>query len=232
MTADLIKPFLLEADRRRPELRRINTAQSCFELLQLALALAGKDWAFVGKASGMDGAFVTPNGFVPLQMQLLDKQGVKRDVTIAGVSMDAAFHLPTHRQVKVIANSSANDDPDPLIHGPARLDSYDIDPEFYRWHNPPVLQFGRVAEPMQPTLPTIPLPSTRPVAIYPDEPTWWRWYIGEVKKRYEKAHRTFDATDLDSVVWSTRCAFMIGSGLTKEEAAAKYLQELEQALGL
>lgn len=229
MTSDLIKPFLIEADRRRPELAKINSAMSCFELLQLALALAGKDWAFVGKTRSMDGASVTPAGFIPLTMKLLDRDGIERLVEIIGVSQDAAWHLPTRRQVKVIANSSANDDADPLIHGNAKLDPYDIDPQFYRWHNPPVLQFGNVATPIPAPPPPAPAHIGQP---YPDEPTFWRWYIGEVKKRYERAHRTFDATDLDSIVWSTRCAFMIGNGLVKEEAAAKYLQELEQALGL
>lgn len=232
MTADLIKPFLLEADRRRPELRVINTAQSCFELLQLALALAGKDWAFIGKTRTMDGASVTPEGFTQIPMTLTDREGNRRDIIIVGVGMDAAWHLPTKRQVKVIANSSANDDADPAIHGPARLDSYDIDPQFYRWHNPPIAQFGARVEPMQPPLPNTGSTPGRARQPYPDEPTFWRWYVGEVRKRYLRAGRIFDATDLDSIVWSTRCAFMIGDGLTKEEAAARYLQELEQALGL
>lgn len=159
MSVPDIKPFLLEADRRRPELRIINTASSCFDLLQLTLALAGPEWAFIGKTRDMDGASVTPVGFSPLTMTLTRNDGQLQTVTIVGVSMDAAFHVPSHRQVKVIANSSANDDPDPAIHGPARLDPYEIQPHDYRWHNPPIPQFGPSVPPMP--VPQPPQPTSR-----------------------------------------------------------------------
>lgn len=156
MSAPDITPFLEEADRRRPDLKGTNTAETCFKLLQLTLALAGPDWAFVGKTSDMDGASVHPNGFTPLTMSLMRPDGQQQTVTITGLSMDAAWHVPTHRQVKVIANSSANDDPDVNIHGPARLTPYPIDPQNYRWHNPPIPQFGSVSVP--------PMPETKPPA--------------------------------------------------------------------
>lgn len=139
MTPNIL-PYLVEADRRRPDLKIINTAHSCFELLQLTLALAGPEWSFVGKTADMDGASVRPEGFVPFTMQLTRSDGAQQIVKIAGVSMDAAWHVPSHRQVKVIANSSANDDENPAIHGPARLQPYEIEPQHYRWHNPPVRQ--------------------------------------------------------------------------------------------
>ena len=148
--ASVIRPYLLEADRRRPDLKLTNTAQSCFELLQLTVALAGPEWAFIGKTRNMDGASVTPPGFTPITMTLMRPDGQLQTIMIVGLSMDAAFHLPTRQQVKVIANSSANDDDDPAIHGPAKLTPYDIDPQYYRWHNPPIPQFGRVAEPWTP----------------------------------------------------------------------------------
>lgn len=155
--ADL-QPYLLEADRRRPELKAINTAQSCFDLLQLTLQLAGPDWGFIGKTRTMDGASVTPPGFTPLQMDLIRPDGQKQRVEIVGLGMDAAWHIPSHRQVKVIANSSANDDPNPEIHGPAKLTPYDIDPQYYRWHNPVVPQFGSVS------VPPVPAPQPPPPA--------------------------------------------------------------------
>lgn len=154
--APSILPFLLEADRRHPELKTINTAESCFELLQLTIALAGPDWAFVGKTTTMDGAGVAPPGFSPIALTLTRPDGQRQTVQITKLGMDAAWHLPSRRQIKVIANSSANDDPDPGIHGPARLAPYEIDPHDYRWHNPPIPQFGNVAPPL--TLPPVVAP--------------------------------------------------------------------------
>lgn len=139
MTPD-ITPFLLEADRQRPHLRTNNTAGSCFELLALTLSLAGPDWAYIAKVQGMDGAAVTPAGFKPFNSSLVRPDGELQTVRITGLGMDAAWHVPSKRQVKVIANSSANDDPNPAIHGPAKLTPYPIDPAHYRWHNPPVSQ--------------------------------------------------------------------------------------------
>lgn len=139
MTPD-ITPFLFAADRERPELKQINTAMSCFQLLALTLAKAGPEWAFVGKTERMDGGKVTPPGFAPVDMTLTRNDGAVETVRIVGVSMDSAWHVPSRTQVKVIANSSANDDPDLSIHGPARLTPYPIDPMVYRWHNPPITQ--------------------------------------------------------------------------------------------
>lgn len=136
-----ITPYLLEADRQRPDLARTNTMISCGELLALTLALAGPEWAWVGKTRDMDGASVTPPGFVSFDVALLRPDGQQQVVHIGGVGMDAAWHLPTMRQVKVIANSTANE-PGPHEHGPARLTPYVIEPQYYRWHNPPVPQFG------------------------------------------------------------------------------------------
>lgn len=168
MTPD-IKPFLLEADRRRPELARINTIASVFELLQLTLALAGPEWQFVGKTRDMDGASVTPAGFTPFEVELTRHDGQRQKVRIAGVSQDAAWHVPSQRQVKVIAFSAANE-PGPWEHGPAKLTPYTIDPQHYRWHNPPVPQFGNVAVPPMPPgpgpTPSAPQPPAAALADY------------------------------------------------------------------
>lgn len=157
--ASEIEPFLLEADRRRPDLRITNTAASCFELLQLTLALAGGNWAFIGKTRNMDGASFTPAGFEPLTMTLTRPDGERQTVTIVGVSMDACYHLPSRTQIKVIANSCANDDPNPAIHGPARLTPYEIGREHYRWHNPLIPQFGASEPTPKPEPKPEPLPS-------------------------------------------------------------------------
>lgn len=155
MTPDIL-PFLLEADRRRPDLRITNTSMAAFELLQLTLALAGPDWQHVGKTR-LDGSQVAPPGFVPFEMVLTRPDGQPVTERVTGVSQDAAWHVPSRRQIKVIAFSAAND-PGPWEHGPAKLTPYEIDPVHYRWHNPAVPQFGHVAEPLptprpQPTPP-------------------------------------------------------------------------------
>lgn len=144
MTPD-ITPFLLEADQRRPALKTINTTMSVFELLQLTLALAGPDWQHVGKTK-YDGSQIAPPGFVPFEMDLTRNDGQRERLTITGLSQDAAWHVPSRRQVKVIAFSAAND-PGPWEHGPAKLTPYEIDPANYRWHNPAVPQFGAGAAP-------------------------------------------------------------------------------------
>lgn len=139
MTPD-IKPYLLEADRQRPDLAITNTSASAFELLQRTLALAGPDWQFVGKTK-YDGSQVAPPGFTPFDIDLTRPDGQKERLTVTGVSQDAAWHVPSRRQVKVIAFSAAND-PGPWEHGPAHLTPYEIDAVNYRWHNPAVPQFG------------------------------------------------------------------------------------------
>lgn len=146
-----IKPFLVEADRRRPDLRITNTTHAAFDLLQLTLALAGPEWAHVGKTN-MDGSQIAPFGFTPFEVELTRNDGQRERVRVTGVSQDAAWHVPTHQQIKVIAFSAAND-PGPWEHGPAQLTPYPIDPAHYRWHNPPVPQFGQVAVPWTPSQP-------------------------------------------------------------------------------
>ena len=151
-----ITPYLLEANRQRPDLAITNTSMSAFELLQLTLALAGPDWQHVGKTK-FDGSQVSPPGFVPFDMDLTRPDGQTERLTITGVSQDAAWHVPSRRQVKVIAFSAAND-PGPWEHGPAHLTPYPIDPVNYRWHNPAVPQFGNVAQPVPKPQP-VPPPS-------------------------------------------------------------------------
>lgn len=156
MTPD-ITPFLLEADRRRPDLKITNTTMAAFELLQLTLALAGPDWQHVGKTK-FDGSQIAPPGFVPFEIDLTRPDGQRERVTVTGVSQDAAWHVPSRRQVKVIAFSAAND-PGPWEHGPAHLTPYEIDPSNYRWHNPAVPQFGSGAPVVMPAPVPVPPPS-------------------------------------------------------------------------
>lgn len=153
MSAPDIKPFLLEADRQRPDLAITNTTMSAFELLQLTLKLAGPDWQFVGKTK-YDGSQLAPPGFQPFEIDLTRADGQRERLTVTGVSQDAAWHLPSRRQVKVIAFSAAND-PGPWEHGPAKLTPYEIDVVNYRWHNPAVPQFGSGS--------TVPVPAPKPV---------------------------------------------------------------------
>lgn len=167
--AQMIKPFLKQVDRERPDLRITNTALSCFELLQRTLYFAGPDWAFVGKTEHMDGGKVYPPELKPITLDLVRPDGQTQTVQIVALSMDAAWHLPTMRQVKVIGNSSANDDARPQIHGPANLEPYDIDPKDYRWHNPPIAQ--SFLNPKFPPLPPVvePPPSTPPATRFSKE---------------------------------------------------------------
>lgn len=167
MTPD-ITPFLLEADRRKPHLKIENTEASCFELLSLTLQLGGPEWAYVGKTRDMDGASVTPAGFTPFDIALPRSDGQLQTVRIAGLGMDAAWHTPSQRQVKVIANSTANELPvgDPR-RGPAKLTPYPIAPEHYRWHNPPVAQSSTSVTPMPMPVPA-PVPPLGRVLAKPE----------------------------------------------------------------
>ena len=177
--AEIILPFLLEANRRKPHLRIDNRFWSCFELLEDTLALAGPDWHFVGKTAGMDGAAVRPTWFAPRLVPCLRPDGQTVMVSIDGLSMDAAWHLPSMAQVKVIANSTANE-PGDHEKGPARLTPYMI-PKFHpdtnelqwRWHNPPVAQRpGIVVKPM----PSQGMPSYEDLG----GDAYWRTEIGRV----------------------------------------------------
>lgn len=141
--------YLLQADAADPQAKVQNTHASCGRLLHAALRIADAarpgEFAFVGKAAGKDGGKFIPNQFVPFAAPLVRPDGATETVTIDGVSMDAVWYRPTAVQIKAIVNSTANDSPDPTIHGPARLEPYLIDrhhPETgalqYRWYNPPV----------------------------------------------------------------------------------------------
>ncbi len=110
-----------------PQLLEINTYESCGELVQRVLMALAEDpeWGHVAKTAGE--SQYTPPGFEP------------RDVDghlITGFSQDAIFHRAAYRQVDIIANSSANSDPDRSIHGPATITWQVIEPEFYRPNNP------------------------------------------------------------------------------------------------
>lgn len=81
-------------------------------------------------------------------------------------------------------------------------------------------------------VPIPPVPPAQPVQPYPSEPDWWRQVFDvEVAKRYALKGRPYPDGP-DSLTWSTRTAYMIRDGMTKEAALEKYLKELEQALGL
>jgi len=208
-----IKPFLLEADRRSPELAKMNTVASVFELLQLTLALAGPDWQFVGKTATMDGASVTPAGFTPFDVPLMRPDGQQQVVRIAGVSQDAAYHVPSKRQVKVIAFSAANE-PGPWEHGPAKLTPYEIDPQHYRWHNPPVPQgFGNVVVPQTPTTLTTPTTFVPPPAVAQADyqglggDQFFVELIGvPLESDMKAAGQTMNA---QSLVWTSRAMFQV-----------------------
>lgn len=158
--ADLIRPFLKVADGLKPHLRTTNTTPACFELLQDTLefaAGAGYNFQFIGKSSRRDGGGYRPVWFAPVIVECRRPDGQTENVLIDMLSMDAAWHVPTMRQVKVIVNSTANEDANPAIHGPAQLTSYDISPKTsggesqYRWHNPPIpLRSSRVLQPPAP----------------------------------------------------------------------------------
>lgn len=66
---------------------------------------------------------------------------------------------------------------------------------------------------------------------YPDEPTWWKAYEGQVQARYAQAGRPFPDT-AEAFRWFSRCGYDIGEGMGPEAAAAKHLRELEQELGI
>lgn len=159
-----IRQALEQVDRQVPELRIINTKASCMTLLQLALDLAGPEFEYVGKVASMDGAYALPPGFKPFDLELVDPQGVRRTVTIAGVSMDACYHRPTGRQIKAITFSTANE-PGDHEKGPAKFDSYEIETKHYRWHNPPVPRPGASTVPTAPPM-TVIVPPARPLVDY------------------------------------------------------------------
>lgn len=190
MSTDIRTP-LEAADRERPHLKEINTFASCLELLELALHKAGPEWAFVGKSlhSGKDGSGIRPGWFTPVVMSLVRPDGQREDVLIDGVSQDAAWHIPTRQQYKVIANSTANE-PGPWDHGPAKLTPYKIDElgptgeRQYRWHNPPIPQPDAAIVPGTPGTPT---PPPAPVMVLPER--------GEMMQAGELLHRFYKAPE-------------------------------------
>lgn len=67
---------------------------------------------------------------------------------------------------------------------------------------------------------------------YPSEPEWWRKVFDpECAKRYNQVHRPYPDGP-DSLTWSTRTAFDIAAGLTKEASLAKHMRDLDRDLGL
>lgn len=142
--SDLIRPIAQRVNQLHPELARVNTKATCFDLLRQTREIAGPEWAYIGKTAIMDGSGkYAPEGFSPFDVEVKRDDGQRQTIRIVAVSMDALWYLPTMTQVKVIVNST---DGEPGGAGkPARLDSYDIarfNPETgepqYRWHNPPV----------------------------------------------------------------------------------------------
>jgi hypothetical protein len=207
--ANEIKPFLLEADRRRPDLKITNTALSCFELLQLTLALAGNNWAFIGKTRDMDGASVTPVGFEPRDMLLTRPDGQRQNVHIVGVSMDAAWHIPSRTQVKVIANSSANDDANPAIHGPARPVSLEARAET---HDGPTTAARR-----DETAADVAPPATAAAATSVDQPPLVIQSLPAVR---ETTHETRAVADVPpQAPWTTAADAGVAVGRTSQKAA-------------
>lgn len=79
-----------------------------------------------------------------------------------------------------------------------------------------------LTHPSQPATPAV----TQP---YPDEATWWTELFGEVDRLYGLANHPHD---LGMFRWSARTAYDIGTGMDKEKAKAKHLDELRAALGL
>lgn len=140
--AHLIRPHVDRAFRERPDLVQQNVSRSCGLLLQLAIGYANAEagqriFAYVGKHEPGESGWI-PDGFVPFTATVVRPDGQTESISIVKVSQDSCWYLPTRQQVKAIPNSSANEDPRPEIHGPAQPTSYDIEPENYRYTNPPV----------------------------------------------------------------------------------------------
>lgn len=209
--AQMIRPFLEQADREHPELKVDNRFASCFTLLKNTIEKAGPDWAFVGKTS-MDGGMYTPPGFQPITMTVPREDGQMVPISIIGLSMDAIWHLPTRKQVKLIANSTANE-PGPWEHGPAHLDPYDID-EFnqatgqrqYRWHNPPVLQGALMSGAPQPgqPVPQTPRPASLHLPSYAElgDDAFFSGKIGQAL--FEDMHANGEEMNAGSAGWIAR----------------------------
>lgn len=67
---------------------------------------------------------------------------------------------------------------------------------------------------------------------YPSEPEWWRKVFDpECVKRYGLRQRPYPDGP-DSLTWSTRTAYDIAAGMTKEAALAKHMRDLDRELDL
>jgi len=238
---ETLRQYAQWADQERPDLRIINTKPSCFELLALTLKKAGAAYAFIGKTATMDGdGKYTPSGFTPFDIELHRDDGELQTVRITAVSMDAAWHLPTMRQIKVIVNSTANE-PGPHTHGPASLGCYEIEPvkdgvRQYRWHNPPIAQFLLGTTPDPPVV----IPPTSPPPVKPTYPSYEALGGDEGGKKitrileadYKRAGMR--GLDGDCGAWQQRVSYDFLTGLCKtvEESIAKHRREWCDTLGI
>jgi hypothetical protein len=117
-----------EVANEHPDLLETNTYESCGILVQYVLMRLNQDdpeWGHVAKTQGE--SQYSPPDWVPVDVD---------GYTITGFSQDAIFHRAAYRQVDIIANSSANSDPDESIHGPGSITWGVIDPMYYRENNP------------------------------------------------------------------------------------------------
>lgn len=171
---DVIREAARQVDQRDPSRLIRNLKGDCWQVLSEAVKIAGPEYAFVGKTSTMDGdGKITPLGFSPISMTIARDDGERVGITIVALSMDAVWHLPSMKQIKVIVNSTDGEIAAGGRGNPARLDSYEIE-EFkadgsrqYRWHNPPISyqQVFGVQSPSQPNPPQSPQPAPAPFRL-------------------------------------------------------------------
>lgn len=112
-----------------PALLTTNTYESCLEFTQLVLDVLGPEWGHVGKTAGESQS--VPKGFTPI-----DVSAGGLTFRITGVSHDAIKHRVTGQVIDILANASANSDPNPAIHGPARIQWEAVPPAHWRVNNP------------------------------------------------------------------------------------------------
>lgn len=127
-----------------PQLLQTNTYESCLEFTQRVLEVLGPEWGHVSKTAGESQS--VPRGFTPLEVRGSDGNLY----TITGVSHDAIKHRLTGQVVDLLGNASANSDPNPAIHGPARI----------QWGVVPS-EHNRVNNPFLPTVPVLPVAKGR-----------------------------------------------------------------------
>lgn len=237
--ADIIRPFLAEADRRKPHLKTENRIGSCGELLEDTLALAGPEWRLIGKTSHRGESGFRPAWFTPTSVACQRPDGQREDVLIDLLSMDAAWYLPAVRQVKVIVNSTANELPegDPR-RGPAGLNSYDISPTNergelqYRWYNPPMPQRSGASPPPPP-----PLPAPARLPGRDEMHATGLWLDGYYASR-EGLQRPMGLSIGGRPDWEGVGAWLFDvylkarlAGLTPEQARARVVSEIRRAGG-